>query len=235
MHLSLVLRGQVAETIGGATVLAGPLSVVIKDPGVVHADAFGSGGATLARLNFPGGGVADLVDRGWVDGTWRWTHRAAVAAPFLRLVARALLSGSQFEAADPDLLDLLAAMTARQAPPPKGAPPRWLQEAMTDLRATWRPRLAVSEVARHASVHPVYLARCVRRWYGHGVREEMCRVRLATAAEALAAGTGTVSEVAHRTGFADESHLCREFRRAAGVTPGGYRAVARQVAKLQAG
>jgi AraC family transcriptional regulator len=234
VHLSLVLRGQLSETVGTATVLAGPLSVVLKDAGVVHADTFGAGGATIARVNFRGGGVEALMGVGSAELAWRWSHHPAVAAAFLRLVQRAVRGDRRFPAADPDLLDLLAAIMARPASASPGAPPRWLREAMAKLRGAWHPRLAVSDIARDAGVHPVYLARCVRRWYGHGVRDELCRLRLAAAAGALAGDGGSVSEVAHRTGFADQSHLCREFRRSAGVTPGGYRAVAREVAKIQA-
>jgi AraC-like DNA-binding protein len=35
----------------------------------------------------------------------------------------------------------------------------------------------------------------------------------------------TVSNVAHELGYADEPHLCREFKGALGLTPGRYRAL----------
>lgn len=196
-----------------------------KDSGVVHADDFGAAGAKLARLTLPCGTIGALVDEPSRSPGWRWTHDARVAQPFLRLVHRAQAGVSEFHAADPDVLDLLAAFTARPAPPARGRPPAWLEQTMRELRASWHPGIRVADVAGRAGVHPVYLARSVRRWFGLGVGEELRRLRLRSAAAAIAETGGTVSQVAHAGGFADEPHLCREFRRAVGTTPGRYRAL----------
>ena len=101
---------------------------------------------------------------------------------------------------------------------------------MESMRAEWHPALSVADVARRAGVHPVYLARCVRRWYGVGLGEELRRIRLNAAAQALAGSEETVSRIAHAHGFADESHLSREFARATGSTPGRFRRLVRTLA-----
>jgi AraC family transcriptional regulator len=229
LHLSLVLSGRVAETVGSATEYAGALSVVAKDAGVVHANDFGSAGARLARLTLPSGTLGALVDEPSRSPGWRWTHDARVANPFLRLVHRAKGGECAFGATDPDVLDLLAAFTARPAAPVRGRPPAWLEETMLELRSSWRPGISVADVGHRAGVHPVYLARSVRRWYGTGVGEELRRLRIRSAAAAIAESGGTVSNIAHAGGFADEPHLCREFHRTVGITPGRYRALVRNL------
>jgi AraC family transcriptional regulator len=229
LHLSLVMRGRIAETVGGATEYAGALSVVAKDPGVVHADRFGPEGAAIARLSLPDRGVGDLIDSPHRAFAWRWAHDLAVATPFVRLVHRAGGADARFDASDEDVVELLAALTARPARTAGGAPPRWLLLAIERLREEWRPRMRVAEIARGAGVHPVYLARCTRRWYGVGIAELMRRERMRAATEAIAADAESVSAVAHGTGFADEAHLCREFRRAVGTTPGRFRSLVRSV------
>lgn len=225
LHLSLVLGGRVAETVGATTEVAGPLSVVAKDAGVVHADDFGAGGARLARLTLPSGTLGALVDEPARAGGWRWTHDPAVAAPFLRLVVRAGGGPASYAADDADLLDLLAAVTARPATAARGTPPAWLADVVRDLRDSWTPATTVADVARRAGVHPVYLARCVRRWYGTGVAEELRRLRLRSAVAATLERRRTLAEIAHAHGYADEPHLCRDLRRATGLTPGRYRAL----------
>lgn len=223
LHLSLVLAGQLRETIGGRTEFAGALSVVGKDPGVVHADRFGPEPVTIARLTLRDAGLARLIDPDRDIAPWHWAHEARVTRPFLQLVSAQLEAPCHIALDNGALLDLLAALTAREAPVVRGAPPVWLREAMERLRAEWTPSLTVREVARHADVHPVYFARCVRRWYGHGVCDELQRLRLSAAATRLAAGNITVSAVAHATGYSDEAHLCRAFRTHVGATPGGFR------------
>lgn len=223
LHFSLVLRGRLMETVGGTTAFGGALSVVAKDAGVVHAVDFGADGARMARLTLRAGTIGALIDDPARSEGWRWTHDAGVARPFLDLLRRADGRPAAFAADDPDLADLLAAFTARRAPVARGRPPAWLVQTVTEFREAWHPRLTVGNLARRAGVHPVYLARCMRRWYGTGVGEELRRLRMRSAAAAIAEGGATVSGVAHAHGFSDEPHLCREFRNTTGMTPRGYR------------
>ena len=229
LHLSLVLGGRLAETVGGTTEYAGALSVVAKDSGVIHANEFGPNEVRLARLILPSGTIGELIDDPSRSHGWRWTHDPRVANPFLRLVRRGAAGVSSFDADDPDLLDLLSAFTARRGAVPKGSPPGWLNDTMRELGETWHSGLTVAQVARRAGVHPVYLARCVRRWFGTSVGEELRRLRLRSAAEAMAHTGASISHVAHSAGFSDEPHFCREFQRSMGITPGRYRALLRKV------
>lgn len=227
LHFSLVLRGRVAETVHRRTDIGTPLSVVAKDAGVVHADDFCPTGARLARLSLPGGSIAQLLDDPSRGMAWHWSHSPAVAAPFLRLVRRAgAAAGPTFATCDADVVDLLAAFTARPCAAPARRPPRWLVDSVGRVRDAWDPSLTVAILARDAGVHPVYLARCVRRWYGSSVSAELRRARLRAAAAAIAGRRDTLSTVAHAMGYADEPHLNRDFRAVVGLTPGQFRRLA---------
>ena len=229
LHLSLVLSGQISETVCGTTEFAGALSVVAKDSGVIHANDFGPSGARMARLTLKDGTIDALVGDPARRVAWRWRHDASVARPYVRLVRRGRAGTTTFGCDDPDLVDLLAALTARRAPPVKGTPPRWLALTVAELRSEWSAQKSVADVARRAGVHPVYLARCLRRWYGTGVAEELRRLRLQSAAAAMLEAKGTISDIAHSRGFSDEAHLCRDFHRAIGMSPGRYRALVKQL------
>lgn len=222
LHLSLVLCGAVREDVESRAVDAGPLCVVIKDPGVVHADRFGPAGATLVSLRFRGPVDALLGDRP-AARRWQWTRDTGVAARFVAVACRATGGVTRLRADDADLVALFAALRAARHHPPPGQVPAWLEGLMQRLQEEWRPGARVAALARRAGVHRVHLSRSVRRWYGHGVRDELRRLRLAAAVNALASAPTTISAVAHATGYADESHLCREFRGVLATTPGGYR------------
>jgi AraC family transcriptional regulator len=221
MHLSIVLAGGLEERVGGAVVSAGPLSVVCKDPGVRHADRFGPRGAALGRLSV-GSALRELIDPGRDSGGWIWRHTPDLARPFLRLVARARNGASGYAADDDDVVAVLAALTSRHAPT-HGAPPAWLRTAVDRVRDG--AVSSVGELAGQVGVHPVYLTRCIRRWYGFGSGELIRAQRLQRAAAMLIDSSATVSEVAHASGFADEPHLHRSFRRATGHTPREFRSL----------
>jgi AraC-like DNA-binding protein len=223
LQVSIVLSGSLTETVGPTTELARTLSVVAKDPGLAHADDFAAG-ATMARLVFKNTTLDKIIDDPSRATPWIWSHHAHVARPFLRIVQRTRHGPENFDDNDPDVTDLLAALTSRVVPT-RGQPPRWLEEVMLELRHSWTPNTTVRDIAARAGVHPVYLARCVRRWYGTGVGEELRRLRLESAAATLASSRERVSSVAHANGFADESHMCRDFGRSLGVTPRRYRSI----------
>jgi AraC family transcriptional regulator len=229
MHISFVLRGGLRETANGKEEWADPLSAVIKDPGVVHGDDFGPSGAVMAQMSIRGAIFADLVDDPARAQPWIWKHGGLSAAPFLRLVARGRTGQRRFSVDDDDVVDLLASLSARRADPPTGEPPRWLQDAAAHLDEGWRPGMSVRQVASAADVHPVYLARCLRRWFGAGGAELMRRARIKHAARAVADTTRTMAEVAYATGFADEAHLCREFAKATGLTPARFRRLGHEI------
>lgn len=230
LHFSLVLAGRLTERVGSATEHAGPLSVVAKDPGVIHADDFGSCGARLARLTLASTTVGEVLGTPERSPGWRWTHDPSVAKPFLRIVRRANRQGMSVAATDPDVVDLLAAFIAGPAPAVRGHPPAWLMNVIQDVREAWHPRRSVAALADDAGVHPVYLARCVRRWFGTSLGAELRRQRLRAAVAAIAETTRTISDVAHSSGFADEPHLNRDCRATIGFTPGGYRQLLAQQA-----
>jgi AraC-like DNA-binding protein len=222
LHLSMILSGHVAETVSGVTEIGSALSVVVKDSGVVHANVFSSG-LRLARLALPDGTIGALVDDPSRGAGWQWKHDAAVALPYLRLISRSRGARCTFRSDDDDLVELCAALTARRAQQALGLPPAWLREVMVEIRENWRANLTVSTIAQRAGVHPVYLARCVRRWYNVGLSEELRRLRVRAAFTQLGGASRTVSDVAHSLGYSDEPHLCRDFERHFGMTPGRYR------------
>ena len=73
-------------------------------------------------------------------------------------------------------------------------------------------------------MHPVHLARVFRRHHGCSMGEYARRLRVERAAEALTSTGLPIGRIAHRTGFADHSHLSRTFRRMTGESPSEYRA-----------
>lgn len=212
--VSLVVRGKLEERAGRSVEVAGPLSVVVKPAGAEHADRFGRDGAVLLQLILSpedearGGEARDAL------GRWGWTHAASAARPLLSLL-RTLrgVSDGRPEAIDDLLVEALAHLSTTQ---PAGSPPRWLLRAREalDEEATSTRRLA-----ELSGVHPVHLAREFRRHFGASPSEHRRRGRLRRAARLLVDSDVTLAEAALAAGFADQAHMTREFRAAAGLTP----------------
>jgi AraC family transcriptional regulator len=232
LQVTILLTGSVRERVGTHVQHAGPLSVVVKDPGVRHADDFGGAGALAARLSAPSTTFSDLVEHPARALDWRWLHGGGAAMPFLRLVLRRTAGEIRFPLDDDDVSDLIAVLSARRSFPSRGQPPLWVRQAVLQIRDGWRAGLSVRDVARAARVHPVYLARCLRRWYGVSGAEMLRQSRFRHAAMAVANGESPVASVAQASGFADEAHLCRAFSTMVGLPPGRYRRLTRTFAQV---
>lgn len=83
-------------------------------------------------------------------------------------------------------------------------------------------RLSVVALASEAGLSPSHFARAFKESTGRSPHRYLLTQRLERGRRLLAAPGITISEVAARTGFADQAHFTRLFRREFGLTPGAY-------------
>ena len=95
------------------------------------------------------------------------------------------------------------------------------------LDAHFEQNVSVHTLAGVAGLSPYYLVRAFHRHVGIPPHKYQTVVRVNQARRLLASGTA-ISDVANRTGFCDQSHLNRCFKRVLGVTPGKYAVNIRQ-------
>ena len=91
------------------------------------------------------------------------------------------------------------------------------------LNANSEQNVSIHSLAGLARLSPYYLVRAFHRHVGIPPHKYQTIVRINRARKLLTSGA-TISEVAYRTGFCDQSHLNRCFKRTLGVTPGKYAA-----------
>ena len=101
--------------------------------------------------------------------------------------------------------------------------PAWLQRVLERLHDDPMHTPSLQELAALAGVHPSHLARSVQQAQGVSVGEYQRGVRIELARQALGDGERSIADVAASTGFSDQSHFTRVFRRATGQTPREFR------------
>jgi len=74
--------------------------------------------------------------------------------------------------------------------------------------------------------NPFYMSHLFRRWAGLSPRSFRLQIRLLEARRRISQGQA-IARVAADLGFADQSHLARQFKRAFGLTPGRYSCLSR--------
>lgn len=219
--VTLVLAGRIRESVGSHEDHATALSVVVKPPGVRHADEFGPRGARTLQIAWQveAGAGAEVLSTGW-----RWCHLRRGVPEFLALADDARASGLSPETLESRVWDVLAALEDPSEPPPRSRgngwrTPRWIARVREELDDRIAEGVEVRELAAHAGVHPGSLARAFRRHFGESITGYRTRERLRRAVASLARGHGPLSVIAQEAGYADHPHLCRAVREGTGRSP----------------
>jgi AraC-like DNA-binding protein len=208
-------------------------SICIRPPGCVWT----SEAAPAAFLSIDIGG--NWLPAEGVQGRMVFAPRDELPdiAAIVRRVTRACHAGSALEA-DVALAELVAAaigvLTPRAAAlrddgggavghggGATGGASRGVMRARDFLAAYADQNPTLDTLARHASMNKFVLVRAFRRAFGTTPHAYLMAVRLERARALLAAGMRSVDASA-TTGFADQAHFSRWFKRRYGVTPAAY-------------
>jgi AraC family transcriptional regulator len=203
--VSLLMDGAYEEVTEGEAQLAGPGCVAARPSGAVHTVQFGPAGACILAVAIRAGASwprVVSVCRWWhgplSETAGRWRRALAGMGPFDHCVTDALVD--------------------RTAPPPL-----WLAAVRGQLHADPADLPDMAGLGRQAGVHAVHLARVFRRYHGCTIGTYVRRLRVLSAAVALATTDQPLARVALTAGFADQAHFCRAFKRETAVTPLAYR------------
>jgi AraC family transcriptional regulator len=190
-------------------------SAIYNPPGVVHRDCFDVAGGLFLSVSAPRDLPTALAHPALLRGEAETAMRRLVG-----LSARAA-PGDDIAVEQAALTLAGAVVSALDA---SVHAPDWLLRAVEmveDLACA--PGLEIRTVADAVGVHPVHLARSwrrhLRRTPGGAIRHR----RADHAAQSLIRKLD-LAEAAFAAGYADQSHMTREYVRIFGVTPGAFRA-----------
>lgn len=98
-----------------------------------------------------------------------------------------------------------------------------MQRALSHIRDHMGEHISLDEVARVVHLSPSYFSRLFKSEAGQTFSEYLQTVRIERAKSFLKNGGCSLTEIAEKTGFFDQSHFIKTFKQATGVTPGLYR------------
>jgi AraC family transcriptional regulator len=121
------------------------------------------------------------------------------------------------------ILNILAGACREKSATLGPKPPLWLMRAREMLHESHSQSLKMAMISREVGVHPVHLCREFRRFFRSTPGEYLRRIRVEAAGRLLRGSDTPLSEVAAMSGFADQAHLSRIFRRVTNLSPLQYR------------
>lgn len=202
-------------------------SLHVIHPGEVHAPR--DPRPRMHTVRFPTAYVdpSAIREAGDCDGTLPFlplvVKDADLVRQFVNLLAVASPSGDALErtSLQHDFLGRLVERFSRGERPDAGREHHAVETVRGYVHAHFQESLTLDALADVANLNPYYLSRVFRRETGLPPYRYVTQLRVQEAAKRLALGDD-IATVAFDTGFADQSHLTRHFRRIIGVTPGAY-------------
>lgn len=219
-HVTLVQRGYYARVHGSREEVYSPGTLSLLPNEDEHSDQYAPGSKCLHLA------VLDSVRE-------RLPVRGEVAThtipPLLAATFCAALQ-HEFEHCDTDsalilellLADLLSSYAGLRSDRSRFKPD-WLGRVIDYLDDTFTEAWGLKELAGHAGVHPVHLCRSFREHFYCTLGQYIRSLRLLRARQLIADGSASLAEIAALCGFADQSHLQREFKKVVGTSPALYR------------
>ena len=102
---------------------------------------------------------------------------------------------------------------------------RWLAIVEKQIAQSLDVSWSLERLAKDAGIHPAHLARVFRQVHGCTVGEYIRKLRVEMAWRKIVASREPLARIAVDTGFADQSHFSRSFKRVMGVTPGEFQGI----------
>jgi len=222
-YLYYVLSGASQETYEGGSRTATPRSVFFQPAGLEHENQWLAPGSCL-HLELDESMIARVKGSG-ADLSCCFEFAPGLSTKLALQIhdemnATDSASGLCLEGL---VLELLAQMCRVRSAHPGGAPPMWLVRARDLVDSSFHENLSLQAIADAVGTHPAHLAKAFRKYYRCTVGDYVRQARIKAAQRLLCESLMSLGEIALGAGYSDQSHFCRSFGKACGVSPSEFR------------
>jgi AraC family transcriptional regulator len=218
---SMLISGQYRESFGDQHWDARPLSMVLRPAQAEHRDEIGPHGAVFLCVD-----IAPFYWNALADAGARLQRRAFQDRPMswvaLRLLRELCEKRAGWHGVAESLINELVIEYVTESRHVHRQQPRWLPRALERLHADPASQ-SLGTIAADLDLHPVHVSRMFKQHMGVTVSQYQRQMRLQRAARALLESEESLADLAEDHGFADQSHMTREFSRVTNWSPAKLR------------
>jgi AraC family transcriptional regulator len=224
-QLCLVRKGVFAEVYDRKTREVRPLSLITRPAGESHAQHFYDSEVHCLIVEVePGWQEVSLENQAPLNDSAAF-HGGLSVWLATRLYREFQLADEASSLAIEGLaLELIAELSRQQIRESSLDSPKWLKDTEELLRTHFTETITLAGISKIVGTHPVHLARVFRRYHKCTIGEYIRKLRINSACREISSTEWPLALIASRTGFCDQSHFSKTFKRIIGITPGQYRA-----------
>jgi len=227
--IGVVERGCMRCYCRGATHILPPGTILLFNPGEVHAPGPAHSDGWIFRIFFFEENLfrARSIDvaRDVLRFAKPFVEDRRLANSLLRLHCKLETHGTALDI-ESSMLEVFAQLTQKHTCVPEHIQGSGIEKAKIKrvkeyLDVYYRRDITLGELAAIAQFSPYHMLRTFRSSVGLTPHAYLIQIRIEEGRRLLRAGN-SISDVSASTGFTDQSHFTRHFKRIMGVTPGQY-------------
>ena len=218
------------EQLGNKTSRYSPNTILWRPTDISHSDGIEGNGGCAFFVFIKDGILSEFSDYSKIPAEFSENNSYLVfLANQLRKEFTTWSEGSEL-IAEGLVLEMLG-YASRKGVPAEKVPPIWIKRVVEKLEDEFSKSHTSRELAAQVGVHPVHLARTFRKYYGQSVGAYLRAKRINYAMQLITTRDQTLAEIAHSSGFSDQSQFTRAFKEVVGITPGAFRCEVRKTEK----
>jgi AraC family transcriptional regulator len=121
---------------------------------------------------------------------------------------------------------LLLELVGKTLSPVRKISPRWAVDLKSLLHDQWDQNFSLGDLSKILGVHPVTISKHFRSIFSCTLGAYMRKVKVSKAVALVHSDSYSLTEIAYRCGFADQSHFIRTFKHCTGFLPKQYQKIA---------
>lgn len=220
----IALRGSFSEKYTKRSRQVKPSTLIFRPAGEEHSEHFDSGEARCLNIEIEHDWLQRAsVESSLVNGSS--DYRSSLLTSLSSKLYKELqeLDGASALSIEGLTFEIIAEASRRSTEQSKYQIPGWLERAREFIHSHFTESLTLTQIAEVAGVHPIHLAREFRKHFHSSTGEYVTQLRIELACRELAELDTPLAHVASATGFYDQSHFSKTFKRFTGMTPTRYR------------
>jgi len=229
--IGIIVRGVEAINYRGMVYVAPVGSLILINPGELHSNYSINGRGFTYRMFYPSTRLLKQINfdvTGKEDSPLFSTpviKQSDIFHSLLRLHIKLEHTNSALEQ-ESEFISVMARLIARHASADITSLPfisehRYIKIAREYLESHYTENVSLRQLASISNISPFHLLRTFHEEIGLPPFEYQTQLRISHAKKLLRDGW-SIAETAAESGFADQSHLTRHFKRIVGITPGKY-------------
>jgi AraC family transcriptional regulator len=225
-QVTLVVSGQMVEIVDGERRVYEPLDLVIKPAGTIHSNNFGADGTETLQVCFDPKVLENSFGTSRIN-SYQHLFCSELNHIVLQIFASLNRNQSLTNSWSYNVLNQIVPKLEGVAHPDRPAsPPGWLKSAIDMMDDEAIDGLSVNQISSRVSRHRVSVTRAIRQHCGLSFKQMQQQKRIKHAAKLLTQTKQDLAMISIQSGFSDQSHMCRVFKKSTGLTPNQFRMLA---------